>query len=260
MTSEHLGQLQLRRLVAGELESEEGAPARQHAQTCEQCQAGLRAIEEEQRSFEREIPFERFEQGVRKSGRMLSKVAAMPWRPVAMALAAGVVLTVMAGPILSQVSWIGGRNRTKGGAEVVLRVGGAEGTPQRDASDKAPELLASGERVRIGYHAGGHPYVASLSIDERGEVTPLYPLQGQSLPTDQGSSTAYLPGSLEFTGQGTERIVVILSDEPLEVNELRQAADNAFERAGGRLADVPTLDLGVPAEQFHRLVLKPGGR
>ena len=53
MTGEHLGQLELRRLVARELDGDDGAPARQHAQACEQCQAGVKALEEGQENREK---------------------------------------------------------------------------------------------------------------------------------------------------------------------------------------------------------------
>jgi hypothetical protein len=43
-------------------------------------------------------------------------------------------------------------------------------------------------------------------------VTPLYPEAGPSLPALSDARTHYLPGSLEFTGKGTERLIVILSD------------------------------------------------
>ena len=61
-----------------------------------------------------------------------------------------------------------------------MRVAGSDG--QRTAGVDATEALARGERLRIGYQAGRPPYLLSLSIDDRGEVTPLYPERGPSLP------------------------------------------------------------------------------
>ena len=102
-----------------------------------------------------------------------------------------------------------------------MRVAGADG--QRTARVDATEALARGERLRIGYQSGGHRYLLSLSIDDRGEVTPLYPERGRSLrvPRRRASATRFLPDSLELTGKGTERIIVVLSDQPIDVEAAR---------------------------------------
>jgi hypothetical protein len=146
-------------------------------------------------------------------------------------------------------------NRIKGGAGVTVRVAGAAG--QRTARIDAAEPLAPGERLRIGYQSGGHRYLLSLSIDQHGEVTPLYPERGASLPVaDDGEpATRYLPDSLELTGAGIERIIVVLSDQPIEVEAARRSARAAYERAGGDLSRLPPLAL--PGEEFERTFAKP---
>ena len=138
---------------------------------------------------------------------------------------------------------------------MIVRVAGAAG--QRTARVDATEPLSAGERLRIGYQTGGHRYLLSLSIDEHGEVTPLYPEQGASLtvPAGVSSATHFLPDSLELTGTGLERIIVVLSDQPVDVQVARQAARAAYDRAGGDLGHLPRLDL--PGEQFTRTFAKP---
>ncbi len=113
-----------------------------------------------------------------------------------------------------------------------MRVAGADG--QRTADVAAIEALARGERLRIGYQPGDHRYLLSLSIDDRGEVTPLYPERGPSLTVPDGShsATRFLPDSLELTGKGTERIIVVLSDQPIDVEAARRAARAAYQKAG----------------------------
>jgi hypothetical protein len=138
-----------------------------------------------------------------------------------------------------------------------VQIAGAGAGPQRAAAADAPETLSPGERVRIGYQPGGHRYLTSLSIDDQGQVTPLYPEAGRSLPIGRGAAAAtrYLPDSLEFTGRGNELLIVVLSDQPLEVDAVKKAARDAFQKAGGDLARLPSLDL--PGEQFHRTFVKP---
>jgi hypothetical protein len=172
------------------------------------------------------------------------------WAYAAMAAAAALIVTVTPAPST--------RNRLKGGAEALLVVGGDEGTPQREVTSDTPALLSVGERVRIGYVAGGHSFVAAISVDSQGVVSPLYPQQGQSLPVERGGQVAYLPDSLEFFGEGAERIVVVLTDMPLTLEQLKQAAAEAYARSGGDLEKLPALNL--PGEQIHRTVIKPSKR
>jgi hypothetical protein len=144
-----------------------------------------------------------------------------------------------------------------GGAAITVRVSAGDTGPQRSAAVDAPEALARGERVRIGYQPGKHRYLLSLSIDERGQVTPIYPETGRSLAVGKavGAGPRYLPDSIEFTDAGTERLFVIMSDDPIDVDAARRAARASYDRAKGDIMHMPSLDL--PGEQFQRTFIKP---
>jgi hypothetical protein len=144
--------------------------------------------------------------------------------------------------------------RTKGGAVAELRIGGGEGS-QRMARTDVAEPLAPGERVRLGYTPDARRYVLALSVDEAGEVTPLYPEAGESLPVEPGAGTHWLPDSIEFTGSGAERVVVLLSDAPVTVEDATAAARQAFEAGGRDVARMPPLS--VDGDQTHWVLLKP---
>ena len=47
----------------------------------------------------------------------------------------------------------------------------------------------------------------------------------------------------------------MLSDQPIDVDSARRAARAAYDKAGGNLARMPSLDL--PGEQFVRTFAKP---
>jgi hypothetical protein len=273
----HLGELALRRLRAGESftrGTSDGASGRAsgetaawpaagdataHAAGCPDCRARWKALDDEQRRFEQEISFDRFAAGVERAMRSAPPARArapglgraLRFAVPALAVAAGVALFV------GTPGGRGGHNTLKGGgAGITVRVAAGEG-PQRTAAEGAPEALALGERVRIGYQAGAHRYLLSLSIDERGTVTPLYPESGRSVPVGKavGAGPRYLPDSVEFTDAGTERLFVILSDEPVDVEAARRAARASFDRAKGDILHMPALDL--PGEQFQRTFIKP---
>jgi hypothetical protein len=262
----HPGQLALRRRRAGELASAAALAIDDHVALCPECRARLRALDDEQRRFESNVSFDRFAAGVERASRAPARArrpATRAWVYSAVAMAAGVaiVMTVRS-PSDSRVP-IGVTSidrgdrggRIKGGAGMTVRVAGPAG--QRTAAVEATEPLATGERLRVGYQSGGHRYLLSLSIDEHGEVTPLYPEQGASLPVPEGtpSATRYLPDSLELTGTGLERIFVVLSDAPIDLDLARRAARAAYDRAGGDLNRIGKL--GLSGEEFTRSFAKP---
>jgi hypothetical protein len=256
----HIGELDLRRRCAGEALGEQGPTIEAHAAACAECKARIRALDDEQRRFEAAISFDRFAAGVERAARgggavPRRRAPVRAWMVVptlAMAAAVAVVVTFH-GP--SARVHPPGYDGIKGGAGMIVRVAGTAG--QRTARVDAAEALAPGERLRIGYQTGGHRYLLSLSIDEHGEVTPLYPEEGASLTVPAGvpSATHFLPDSLELTGAGLERIIVLLSDQPVDMQAARRAARAAYDRAGGDLGRLPRLDL--PGEQFTRVFAKP---
>jgi hypothetical protein len=257
----HVGELALRRFRAKE--ASPGIEAVDlHLTACADCRARMKTLDEEQRRFEQEISFDRFAAGVERAART-QRADAAPRPSLARAarslrfmiptlsLAAGVALYV------STTGPERGHNGIKGGAaDITVRVAAGDG-PQRTAAVNAPEALAPGERVRIGYHAGTHRYLLALSVDDRGQVTPLYPETGRSVALGKvvGAAPSYLPDSIEFTDRGTERLYVVLSDQPIDVDAARRAAHASFEKAKGDILRMPALEL--PGEQFQRTFIKP---
>jgi hypothetical protein len=264
----HIGDLDLRRHRAGEALGVEGPAIAAHAASCTECRARLRALDDEQRRFESAISFDRFAAGVERAARGARATSrrrppARVWALPTLAMAAAVALVVtFHGPGKRQTldttgmhERLSGWDGIKGGAGLTVVVAGARG--QRTAQVGATERLAAGERLRLGYQSGGHRYLLSLSIDEHGEVTPLYPERGASLtvPAAVPSATHFLPDSLELTGAGLERIIVILSDQPIDMEAAQKAVRAAYDRAGGDLSRLPKLAL--PGEQLSRTFAKP---
>ena len=233
----HPSMMTLRKLHAGESDA-----AAAHVATCEVCAAKMKGLHDEQLALEQVMPFEKFAAGVEGKGRPRQ---VRPERWVAAGIAVAATLALVFAVMRSE----GPTSRIKGSASVDFVVGGGGG--QRAVTGE-PEALAPGERVRVGLTAGAWSYAMVVSIDERGTLTPIYLENGRSLTVN---GTAWLPDSLEFTGQGLERIVVVLSQSPLTLETVSQATKTAYEAAHGDLTRMPTLDL--PGEQFQRTFLKP---
>lgn len=249
--SEHIRELELRRLFAGEVPAPAADSLRAHLASCPPCAAVWARLEAEQRAFEQDVPFERFEAGVRPRARAARAPAV--WRvPAAVGAMAAVLIAVI---LLRPFGAPGdGGVRLKGGAEMEVRIAGAAGA-QRVAEATSPTPLSPGERVRVGYQAGDLGFVASFSVDEQGEVTPLYPGSGQSVPVAPGAGMHYLPDAFELTGHGAERIYVVLSAQPLAVEALLRAAREALQHSGGDVRRMPPL--AVSGEQLSRVLEKP---
>jgi len=255
---EHIGELTLRRRRAGEPLGADAPAIEAHATSCADCRARIRALDDEQRRFEQEISFDRFAAGVERAARGASKAKARRpnrttlnnWIAPMLAMAACVVamVTFVPRPVMQRPA-----TRTKGGAGIIVRVAGVDG--QRNARVDSTEPLARGERLRIGYQPGEHRYLIALTIDDHGAVQALSPEQGKSLALAEGGATRYLPDSWELDGAGIERIIVVLSDQPIDVAAATRAARAAYDKAGGNLARMPSLDL--PGEQFVRTFAKP---
>ena len=260
--SAHESEWTLRRLRAGELAAAEAARVQAHAAGCETCAQALRGLDDAQARFESEMPFDRFEAGVERAlRRQRNQGAARPpprrWVATTVAIAASLLVVVLVRPLLAPDATAPGGlglNRIKGGAAAELRIGGGLG-PQREATPGAPEPLEPEERVMLGYKPGTHRYVAALSVDAIGEVSPLHPETGASAPVGPGSEQQWLPGGWEFTGSGAERVILVLTDEPLPMDTLVEAARRAFAKADGEVARMAPLE--VPGEQTHWVLLKP---
>ncbi len=212
----HVADMRLRRFRIGELDGAEKDEVARHTADCGPCRARLKTIEDEQRLFERDISFERFAGGVERARRVPRATPRRVWTfgVVALAAAAGLVLVVR-----PQEQ----RNNLKGdGLQAQITIAASDGT-QRTIEAGTSETLQAGERIRIGYRTASPRFLVALSVDEAGQVTPIYPERGSALRVDAREVT-FLPDSLQFTGRGRERLYLLLSSDPLTVEEVAQAA------------------------------------
>ena len=274
----HVSELRMRRLFAGELAGAELAAVESHLAGCGECARRLEHVRGEQRAFEEQISFDRFAAGVERAARAPAVGApaagaarrwwARPtntWSFVSVfslgAVASAVALIVTARPLFeearhrTEVNAARGLNRVKGGASVTVRVAPPGEGPQRTAAVATPEALGVGERLRIGVKAGGRRYLFAISVDDAGTVTALYPEVGTSVQLPPGDGLQYLPDSIELTGRGLERLIVLLTDQPAELDNMRRAVEEAFAKAKGDLTKLP--DLALAGDQFHRVFIKP---
>jgi hypothetical protein len=249
----HPGELQLRRFRVGELAGAEHDEIARHTGDCAPCRARLRTLEEEQRQFEREIPFDRFAGGVERARRVPRARPRRVWTFGAVALAAAGLVLVLR----PRDETPGGGNRIKGAGEFDAAVLIASLDGKQRAAGMA-DRLRPGDRLRIGYRTADARHLVALAVDGAGEVTPIYPERGAALPIRPEGRVTFLPDSLELTGRGLERIFLALSDEPVGVGRVVEAARAGFQRSAGDLQAFSVLPLPRGKfRQFTWLFQKP---
>src|SRR5262244_1782356 len=94
----HIGELALRRFRVGELPGSEAHRCEEHVGSCPACRSRLKAVEQEQRRFEQEIPFERFAAGVLQAMKPRAPVQTFRWTYPALGLAAAALIAVAVYP------------------------------------------------------------------------------------------------------------------------------------------------------------------
>jgi hypothetical protein len=257
----HVGELRLRRFRLGELPDGDREQVARHTAECPGCRTRLDALGDEQRAFEREIPLHRFSGGVERAARV-PRATSRPRRfwlagSLGFAAAAAGLLLVYRPAIAPER----GSNNLKGGGPLAsVRIAAADGSTQRSAPPGVEVHLQAGERLRLGYRAPAAGHLVALTVDEGGQVTPLYPERGPGLPVaPQGAALTYLPGSVELTGAGRERLYLFFAERPFTVDDAAAATRAAFDRSGrgdlGKMA-VPALTSGS-AQVFTWLFWKP---
>ncbi len=246
----HPGELTLRRWQAGESGLEAIAS---HVSDCASCRAQLEVFAAEQKQFEAAVPFERFEAQVTARAKNQQRPRVDRWRQVIPLVVAVAALAVV-GIVSSQTSGpSSGSSHLKGGSSVEVVVASREGQQRQALEGVTP--LEPGDRVRIGLHTLTPRFALVLSVDDAGHAEVAYAEGTRSVAVPGGAQTTFLPESLEFAGAGLEALVILDSDQPLEVNEVLAELRRAFADHGHRLEGLPSLNL--PATTTYRLFKKP---
>jgi hypothetical protein len=254
-TGPHPGELSLRRFRADELDRAVAEEITRHAAECAHCRTKLRVLQDEENRFRAEISLERFAGGVERAARVPSA------RPRRSRWAWGGLASVAAAAAVLILAWPASRphNHTKGAMSALARVAGETGA-QRSVLPNAEAALQAGDRIRLAYETTSTMQLLSLSVDDAGETTPLYPERGEvSLPVGPTQGTQYLPDSLELTGKGRERVFLFLANEPLRLDDGQRAVRAAYAKANGDLSALPApvFEGRTDVQQFSWLFHKP---
>jgi anti-sigma factor RsiW len=151
MSDQHVRELNLRQLRAGELKESEAQPVQAHLAECARCRTQYKELEHEQHQFEQQISFDRFAAGVERALRTAQAPRPKRWLVPAMGMAAAVMVGIVVAPSLKRGSVDSG-TRLKGGPDVAAlpRVRNApfpRALPRRSAPASAFGLDTNREHI-----------------------------------------------------------------------------------------------------------------
>jgi hypothetical protein len=191
--SEHPSFFALERLRLGEAEGEISA----HVERCPRCSERLRAMEAEDRAFNAAHPTLRS---------LLGKRDRIDWIAPVLALAACTIAVALALPDPETT-------RAKGDTRVELLVRRGD---QTFAWDERP--LRQGDTLLFRY-TSARSHMMLAGVEDSGDVSIF--VQDAALEPGQNRIA---PQGLELDDHaGSERIILLLSDEPLDPNEVERA-------------------------------------
>lgn len=218
----------MRLFLLGELPAREMEQMRQHAASCERCEAVRRETERERADLEAAMPFEALAAGVAERlarvgnpaprgqrRQRWAKVAAIAGAALAAAAAIAIVPFWNAGEG-------GGPIRTKGGAGFTLY---AKHGQETVALDKAAPVR-KGDQLLVSLSPGGKAWAAVLFV-EGAEVSVIW--QGPASPGP-------LPKAFVWTGEAKEaQLYVAYGAAPLDVDRLSSLAARGELRPGAEV-------------------------
>jgi hypothetical protein len=219
--------------------------AARHVSTCEVCRARISALREERERFLRARPARAFRARVEAQA-VRPSWWERPWR-WALVPALALVALVLHGVLPEGPASI----RYKGVAPLRWEVlVSREGRPAEAFPEGMPLRPGDVLRFRVVLPERGYVFIANL--DAAGQFSRYYPVDGApTVALEPGEHV--LPGSVVLDDvQGEERVMVFLSPEPLEAQEVEASLHRAFARAGGLRFEDP----GLPVPSASHVHLK----
>jgi hypothetical protein len=109
--------------------------------------------------------------------------------------------------------------------------------------------VSPGDRLRFQVSSCWEPgEVAILDVEARGEISPVVPPSGATIPVAAGRTTL-LDGAVELDGSlGRERLLLLACRRAVALSDLLAAARQALARAGGDPLRMGRVDRGCAEE------------
>ncbi len=212
-----------------ELSREEASSLESHLQECRVCHDYLQALRRERNEFLADHPFTEFK----------IEEPASPWiqklfdtltRPALLPVYGLLLIVAIAVPMIffGNRAMIDDEIRFKGTAGLTFLY-------QRDGvvdQGDRKKAYRAGDQIQILYNSSKEQFAALLSIDSRGQLSFYHPQQNSdlcSVKSPAGTALTF-PGSIILDdSEGSELIIMLLSDKPLSVKTVRNWASELYK-------------------------------
>ena len=247
-----LSELQLDRLIDGELDDAARRGAEQHLATCDPCAHRHGDLIVDRAQFESDL----WVAGLARRTAAVARKrdhARYAWRGAAgLALAATLLFTLWATFPNPYTGVKGGDGVTGDQLEVYVRhAGSGQVTPV-----VAGDVLQPDDAIRFRVTAGAAAWTGVVGVDSAGAVTAYKPVVGTLVRVEAGEALLF-DGSIILDGAtGPERLVAVFCDEELPVSAIVGSGERALVGAGMRPERMLGLDL--PCRQVSFLFHKQG--
>ena len=211
-----------------------------HLAACPTCAARLQTMQRQGEDFLRFVYPSTVEAVEAAAGSRWARLLAWRrWLVLVPALGAAAAVFLLARPTAPPDDYLG----VKGGGPLGLAVFVQEGATARPARDG--EAVAAGAALRFRIRTAQPCRLWLLSVDARGQVSRLFPSQGEGGANVERS--ADLPGGAVLDGQpGPERIVALCAAAPLAWSSAEAAVRATFPAAGPEAVRLGGALRGLP--------------
>ena len=225
-------------VLTGEASAQAVAKMHRHAQSCERCRALVDSLQIQQDAFLKRHPPERM--GPELSEKARERIHTKSWITVLAPAAAAIAVLVVVLSVLPEPEPKQPGIRTKGVVSLEFFVQkGDEVLPGESGG-----IYRKDDRIQFVYSSGANRFLFLVSLDEYGRVSNFNHQASTSSVAIVPGNHKVLEGSIILDDtRGLERVFAIFSNHPLQLQEIEQAARQAFqkrERSGG-IADLDYL-------------------
>ena len=254
----HLSSETIDLLMLSGLDASTANAAKSHIDACATCRTRWRELNEDKEKFQQFVfprTLEKVTSRVMQPSFFDRLRIIGPWRvlgplagaAVAAGLAVGVFNAAGPGTQTEDEVYVGIKGSKvaqdvtlKGDARIALEVV-AQRAAEGQFPVKAGSVLRPGDKIRFVVNPGNAKYVLIGSRDGSGAFTVYHPFGGdKSTAIERGSHE--LPGAVELdTVAGTEKLVAVFSNEPVDAKALKQAVDS--NPAQPQLGDAKVISL-----------------
>lgn len=213
--------IELTSYVTGDISAEKRAKIEEHLGGCETCAVYVKQLQEEQKMFNSEMPYngsvDETDTGILHFPKMkiISSIAAL------LIFAVSIQFTLRENVSIEQQTIA-----LKGAEQISFFVENDTGGVEERDSD----IYYPGERIQVCYSTVATAYLTLFSMDSNGTLSRFFPTSGTTSTKVEPGISLPLPHSIRLDSYiGEEKFIMVFSAEPLSIQDVEEKISFAFQ-------------------------------